>query len=374
MYWSPPSVEPQSAATLSTLVLAELAQGTDWLGTWWPALALGAAGLAAGVSHFRHARRTWPMAACAIVLLAAGATTGANAATGYVPSVGAAVFLLTHPASGARGPGSEVTGEAIGAPIRLGVPASTTWVYTPPGYDPTATARYPVVYLIHGTPGRSSDWFTAGDVTHVMDVMIAHHLVQPMIVVAPQVNSDGFDDTACLDSTRGGPQVETYLDDVVVPWIDAHYRTAADWRHRVIGGMSSGGYCALDQGLRHPELFGAIIALEPYDNPGSAGRTMLRTQAQYDAHAPGVYLRSMTFQHDVPTFLDVGQDSHRDDASGTRRVAMTLAGRGQPFEFRQEPGERHSWTMARTGLPYGLAFASRRIPLQGRAQGQGRAG
>lgn len=62
------------------------------------------------------------------------------------------------------------------------------------------------------------------------------------------------------------PPVETYLDDVVVPWIDAHYRTAADWQHRVIG---------------------AITALEPYDDPGSAGRMMLRTRAQYDAGAPG---------------------------------------------------------------------------------------
>ena len=216
------------------------------------------------------------------------------------------------------------------------------------------------MYLLHGTPGQSSDWLSAGDVAHVMDVLIADELIRPMIVVAPDTNGKGpgGGDTECLDSTRGGSQVETYLTKVVVPWVDAHFLTRADWQHRVIGGMSSGGYAALDQGLRHPELFGAIIALEPYDNPGSGGRHMLSTSAEYVAHSPGRYLSTMTFTHPVPTFLSIGGRAHRSDFANTQRLAAQLQAQAQPMLFRSERGQGHTWTTARTAIPYGLAFVS----------------
>lgn len=53
----------------------------------------------------------------------------------------------------------------------------------------------------------------------------------------------------------------------------------------------------------------------------------------------------MTFQHDVPPFLDAGA-SHRDDASDTRRVAVALVGRDQPVEFylrNRGSGTRGRW-------------------------------
>lgn len=369
MTWLAPPVDPQTAASLPPRVLAELGQGTDWVGTWWPAVALAVVAVALGVLSSRRSRRTWPTVAFAVVLMTGAAAAGVNAGFGYLPNVGAAAFMVTGSISGTGArPGGRVAAETVDVPADLRVPVSTTWVYTPPGYDPNAATRYPVVYLVHGQPGISSDWITGGDIAHVMDVLIAHRLVQPMIVVAPNVNAGGIGgiaglgETECLDSSRGGPQVETYLDDVVVPWIDAHYRTAADWQHRVIGGMSAGGYCALDQGLRHPELYGAIIALEPYDNPGAGGRAMLSTQAEYDAHSPGTYLPSTAFQHPVPTFLDVGENGTGGDPGDMQAIAATLAARGQPLLFREEPGQRHTWTMARTGIPYGLVFVSQHIP------------
>lgn len=159
-----------------------------------------------------------------------------------------------------------------------------------------------------------------------------------------------------------GSQVETYLSDVVVPWVDKHYATRTDYAHRVIGGMSAGGFCAVDQGLRHPELYGEIIALEPYDNPGSGGRAMLSTQAEYDAHSPGLYLPVMTFEHPVPTFLGIGELARGGDGRETGGMAAQLSARGQDVLFREEPGQGHTWTLARTGIPYGLIFASEHMP------------
>ncbi len=72
-----------------------------------------------------------------------------------------------------------------------------------------------------------------------------------MIVVSPDVNTPGASEAACLDSTLGGAQVETYLQEDVRPWVEGHYPIATDRTYQAIGGMSSGAFCALDQGLRH---------------------------------------------------------------------------------------------------------------------------
>ncbi|HEY8721208.1 alpha/beta hydrolase [Pengzhenrongella sp.] len=375
---------PQTASILPHAVLAELRIGADWLGTWWPPAVLAALGVVLVVVAARRGanrsrgrgeravraagplgiRRRWHVVVGAVLTLLVASGFAVNTYASYIPSVSAAWWLLTgdHQRSISGTPAGIVTGRTVPAPPALDIPQSTTWIYTPPGYDPAGTVRYPVVYLVHGTPGESANWFTGGNVAHVMDVLIAHHLVRPMIVVAPDVNGREQDDTECLNSDRGGSQVETYLDDVVVPWVDRHYPTRADWRHRVIGGMSAGGFCAIDQGLRHQELFGAIIALEPYNNPGSGGRTMLRTQAQFDARSPGRYLPTMRFAHPVPTFLDIGQEARGGDGSETATLTAQLRARGQDVLFRDEPNLHHNWTMARTGIPYGLVFVSAHFP------------
>ena len=356
----------QSAVPVPPDILAQLTVRTDWLGTWWPAAvcaALGAALVAAAVLRRGRMRRL-PAVAGAVLALVLAVVFAANTAWAYVPNVSAARLLIAGQVSTAAVAGSgKVTAQSIVSPARLNMPASTTWVYTPPGYDPAGTVRYPVVYLIHGTPGGSADWVNSakGDIAHVMDVLIAHHLVRPLIVVAPDVNGRGRADSECLDSTRGGSQVETYLTTVVVPWVDHHYATSTDWAHRVIGGMSSGGFCALDQGLRHPALYGSIIALEPYDNPGAGGRAMLRTQAQYDAHSPGQYIPAMTFTHPVPTFLDIGSLDGGDGAQTTTTAAQ-LRARGQTVSTRVEPNLNHGWKVAEAGIVYGLVFVSGQMP------------
>jgi hypothetical protein len=44
----------------------------------------------------------------------------------------------------------------------------------------------------------------------------------------------------------------------VVPWVDAHYRTLPEARHRGIQGKSSGGFGAMITPMLRPDLFGAL--------------------------------------------------------------------------------------------------------------------
>ena len=358
---------------------------TDWLGTWWPAAVLGvvvAVLVVVLVVLVRRARsrrreglrtRRRPIAVTAVVLalaLVLGGAASANAVSGYVPSVDALavqVDALTGGIGGdhaGAGRGSTVGAVQITAPPALGITDTQAWVYTPPGYAEHPQRRYPVAYLLHGTPGHAADWFAAGGVAHQVDVLIAAHLVRPMIVVAPDTNGAGLRDSECLDVEGGrGPQVETYLERVVVPYVDHRYRTLADRQDRAIGGMSSGGYCALDQGLRHLDVYGSIIALEPYGDPGSGGRAALPgDEAAFVAHSPSRYVPTMTFPHPVSVFVDEGSRASVADAAGADLLVAELRARGQHVVTRTEVGHGHSWLEAAEGVPYGLIMASRAMP------------
>ena len=132
-------------------------------------------------------------------------------------------------------------------------------VYLPPGYADTQ-ARYPVVYLLTGFTGRGT--FLLNDSTfdeniqERMDRLIAKGEVQPMILVMP----DGFTrygGSQYLNSSATG-RYEDHLIEELVPFIDGHYRTRAEAGYRAIAGKSSGGYGAIVQAMRHPDLFRAV--------------------------------------------------------------------------------------------------------------------
>ena len=137
--------------------------------------------------------------------------------------------------------------------------ARRTPVYLPPGYDNGHT-RYPTVYLLTGFTGRGA--FMLNDsafdepIQERLDRLITTGQIQPVIVVMP----DGFTrygGSQYLNSSATG-RYEDHLIKDVVPHVDRRYRTRAEPGYRAIGGKSSGGYGALVQAMRHPDIFGAI--------------------------------------------------------------------------------------------------------------------
>ncbi len=356
-------------------LLAALGTGGDWISSWWTAAALGTLTLLLVLLSLRtRGARRVAVSALSVLSLSLGASVAVNTYVGYLPDVAAARAFLagqgllrTHPVAVASRPGDERHGavriERIPVPTALRMPASATWVYTPPGYDPTAATRYPVVYLIAGEPGTSSDWFAGGQAAGLLDNLIASGLVRPMIAVAPDVNGIGTSDTECLDSTRGGSQVETYLTTVLVPWVDSHLATAADRTHRIIGGMSSGGFCAMDQGLRHQDLYGTILGIMPFENPGAGGRAMLSSQAELAEHDIAAYLPTLPIVQPLHVFVDVpGKAVGLQEGIEAAHMVGLLRTRGVDVTFRAETGQGHTWRMARLALAPGLLLASQQLP------------
>lgn len=390
---------PDTDPALPEDVLRQLAPGGTFLESVPLAVGLGVLGLAGIVwavvrarraRHARRARRAagesvrrplrsrFATAAVAVVgslALLLGVAIGVNAYVGYVPTWDAARVQLVG--LGLGGLSERTRGTAHTGSVRtLEIPGTATekmedqaaWVYLPPGFDPDASTRYPVVYLIHGSPDEPSSWFAAGRVPRTMDVLLRHDLVDPMIVVAPTVNGTGPGglDTECLDSTKGGEQVETYLTTTVVDRVDATYPTLTDREHRIVGGMSSGGFCALNVGLRHLDLYGTILGIEPYGDPGPGPEsTMLSTQAEIDANTPLTYLPTMDFTQPMPVFLDSGSEAPQADLDNVRRMAKYLQDQKQTVDLRQEPGQAHTWEMAAVALPYALVFAQQQRDAAG---------
>jgi enterochelin esterase-like enzyme len=248
---------------------------------------------------------------------------------------------------------------SLPAPERLNLADNTAWVYTPPGYDPSGRVAYPVIYLIHGSPGASQDWMASGGPA-VLDQMIAAGELAPVIAVAPGVGARGAPDSGCLDSTKpGGSQVETFLYDVVKPWAENHFPVATDRRAIAIGGMSMGGYCAIDQALRHPDQFASVLSIMPYGGPGEAGQNMKSNQAEIDAVTPLGYIPTIDTIAANPLavwFAIPGSEVDGQVGRETKAMAAALLERAQDVDVHIADGQDHTWKMAIASFPIGLRY------------------
>ncbi len=146
-------------------------------------------------------------------------------------------------------------GNPLGDPHHRRVP-----VYLPPGYEQATEARYPVVYLLTGFAGRGLVMLNHSvfeeNIQERMDRLIESGQVQPMILVMPDCFTR-YGGSQYLNSSATG-QYEDHLVEELVPLVDRRYRTRPQAEYRAIAGKSSGGYGALVQAIRHPDVFGAL--------------------------------------------------------------------------------------------------------------------
>ena len=136
------------------------------------------------------------------------------------------------------------------------------YVYTPHGYDPRGSTRYPVLYLLHGWGDAANGWIRSGHADDILDNLIAAGRAKPMIVVMPL----GYGDMSFLHDGfgvwRDRPAVEhnvalfsQSLLTEVMPLVEAGYRVSTAPEDRAIAGLSMGGLEALTIGLQHTEEF-----------------------------------------------------------------------------------------------------------------------
>jgi S-formylglutathione hydrolase FrmB len=125
-------------------------------------------------------------------------------------------------------------------------------VYLPPGYREDRSRDWPVTYFTAGTMNNYNTLFHLGG-----EELTAEY---DSILVSPDGNSGYWSDWY-NGGLFGPPAYETFVIDQLIPLIDARYRTKADRAHRLVTGVSMGGYGAAMFAARHPDLFSAVASL-----------------------------------------------------------------------------------------------------------------
>jgi len=123
-------------------------------------------------------------------------------------------------------------------------------IYTPPGYM-NGTAKYPVLYLVHGAGDSDDSWTSVGRADRILDNLIAAGKATPMIIVMPFGHTPDRPGGDMLDNGDFGNDLIKDL----IPYVEKNYRVIANADNRAMAGLSMGGAHTIRHGLTHPELF-----------------------------------------------------------------------------------------------------------------------
>ncbi len=253
-----------------------------------------------------------------------------------------------------------------GAAARISVPDTASHfgvfdaqVYLPPQYFTEPERRFPVVVLTHGNPGSSTEWLDAGSAAQTgLAVARGGH---PVILVMPTVLQEPDGDSLCVDTAREG-KAETYVVKDVVGAADAQLRTLPGAAHRAIGGFSMGGFCALNLGLKHPDVFSVILAFSALTVCGpdaieGGNEELFGTpdwEENADANSPADYWRSLDPATAPAMWLDVGEDESTVQPP-LEEFADEVSGAGFTVAYHERPGGHDfgTWTPAlQESLPW----------------------
>lgn len=269
-------------------------KGRRWLGLLWP-LALGWLLVACG-----NAGQTAPPPTSADPSPAVAAEATATKAAPVVavvvaPAAGPTAVVPDAPEPTAEPPlpappACTEPGRVVRAtfPSQIEGPERPYRIYLPPCYGQTG-ARYPTLYLLHGNTRGDEEWDAIG-IDEAADHLIHSGQILPLLIVMP--NGSGI-----ADYTSGGPwSYEAVILDELLPHIETTYCATAEAGGRAIGGLSRGGYWALEIAFRHPQRFAAVgghaaalldSSTDPAVNPiytaYSADLTGLRIYLDYGA-------------------------------------------------------------------------------------------
>jgi len=153
---------------------------------------------------------------------------------------------------------------AVSSPA-IGGRSQQVIVFLPPGYTAHPRRRYPVFYLLHGSPGLPNALLLTVKTGVVEDELLAEREIRPMILVMPFGSSGRFTDTEWANGIRANSGWETFLARDVVRAIDDRYRTIRAGSARALGGLSEGGYGSLNVGLHHPGEFRVLESWSGYE-------------------------------------------------------------------------------------------------------------
>ncbi len=332
-------------------------------------LVLTAVALALVVLRWRHGgTQRWVLAGLSAVLVVVTVAVSVNTTPGAYPTLADLLGVPRYP------PPSSIPAEDAqenGAVAAIQVPDTASHfgvfyaqVWLPPQYFTQPTTRLPVAILTHGNPGLSTQWLDDGSAAETgLESARAGH---PVILVFPTVLQHPDGDSLCVDTASQG-NAETYVVTDVVAAVDTQLRTVPDAAHRTLGGFSMGGFCALNLGLKHPDVFSVALAFsaltvcEPDAIPGGNQELFDSPdwQERATANSPEAYYETLDPGKGPALWLDAG-DAETPIVGPMTDLGAELADRGFAVEVHTRPGGHDfgTWTAA---LQASLPWAAQRM-------------
>jgi enterochelin esterase-like enzyme len=239
-----------------------------------------------------------------------------------------------------------------------------TWrhalVYVPPSYDLQTSARYPVLYLQHGGGEDETGWIRQAHANFVLDNLIATASCKPMILVmaygyarragqpAPDLTGKPFGSPEMLKAMQDmAAAFEDDVTQVLIPYIDSHFRTLADRDHRAMAGLSMGGMQTFQITLDHLDLFSYIGGFSGAGGMLVLGDRKLDPKTDYN----GVFADPAAFAKRVHLlWIGVGTNEPERMRDGLNRLHASLLEANIEHVFYESPGTDHEWQTWRRDL------------------------
>ncbi len=226
--------------------------------------------------------------------------------------------------------------------------------------------RFPVIYLLHGLTGHSSNW--------IEKTRIALYATHYDLFVVMVEGGDGlYTDSATVPADK----YESYILEELIPDVEKRFRASKEREGRAIAGLSMGGYGAVKFGLKHPEMFSLVASMSgafsaaswtgaelkdfefirksimqtfgPMGSPTRTANDVLKLTRDITADR----IKTLPF-----VYLDCGTEDFL--FQGNRDYVALLVERKIPHEYRELPG-KHDWQYWDRQIQEILKLSSQRL-------------
>jgi enterochelin esterase-like enzyme len=197
------------------------------------------------------------------------------------------------------------------------------WVYTPPGYTR------------EGPPYGLLILFDGWDYTHmvptptILDNLLAEGRLPPLVAVL----------IGNVDRQRELFGHQPFVDALaheLLPWVHQRYQVSSIPADTIVGGSSAGALTAALAGLRHPELFGMILAMSGAFDWKPDDDSEYEWLARQYADGPTLPLRfymTVGLLESLTPFMD-----GPDFVTTNRHLRDVLRAKGYPVEYAETSG------------------------------------
>lgn len=136
-------------------------------------------------------------------------------------------------------------------------------VYLPKGYG--NGTEYPVWYGLHSFGMSEKMWIDNG-IAEAADELIDSGEIDPLIMVFPYIKDASLKEIEADlkdDGKLDERNVDKFISNELIPYIDSQYFTVTSQDGRFIGGFSMGGMMALRIAFHHTDLFTKVGGYSP---------------------------------------------------------------------------------------------------------------